>query len=425
MTGSSGSVPGPPGERTRPVWPGTVWGRLHSYSFVVPYSVPFWGPSTYSALFRSLLGGQLIEGPTIAALTRRLEERFGGAGVRLFGSGRAAMEAGLRTTPIGPGDEIVLPDFGCESLLTPVLAVGATPVFADVGPELNVTPGTIAPCLTSRTRAVIVPHLFGNPADVAGVSEIARGRGIVVVDDAAQALGATNGGKPVGTGGHWGILSFGNGKVCTGTGGGALLSADPSFLDRADRMPHVRPRPLDAAARALSTLVWRRWRRWTLPVLVAGNRLFGESKSRTLQRVEAPRNIDAAVALTLLDTLEANLVARRKRVRIYEEQLSGEERIRLFRHREGSACLSQVVGVIPGIPGGAAAERLRDALLAAGYEVTRSYKPLHLVGGGPGVGPPTPFVEGLWMNLLELPCEPSVPLREVTRICGLIRRVLD
>lgn len=427
MTASSASAAGSPlpsRPQPRPIPLRGAWRRFRSYSFVVPYSVPFWAPATYRALLRSALGGQLIEGPALAALSRRLESRFGSAKILLFGSGRAALEAGLRAARIGPGDEVVLPDFACESLLTPVLAVGATPVFADVGPELNVTPDTIAPCLTGRTRVVIVPHLFGNPADVEAVAEMTCGRGIGVVDDAAQALGASERGRPVGASGDWGILSFGNGKICTGTGGGALLSPDPSFLERAGRVPCVRPRPAEAAARAWSTLVWRRWRRWSLPVRVAGNRLFGEPKSRTAQRVEAPRNIDAAVALTLLDTLEANLAARRERVRTYQEHLGQVDRIRLFPHREGSACLSQVIAILPVVPDGTAAERLREALLLAGYEVTRSYRPLHLTRGEPGGRSVAPIAEGLWMSLLELPCEPSVPLDEVARICACIRRAL-
>ena len=88
--------------------------------------------------------------------------------------------------------------------------MGATPVLADIGEKLNPPVGTVRAVLTQKTRAIIVPHLFGDPADIEGIAELAARKNIRVIDDAAQALGATIHSRPVGSFGAAGILSFGN-----------------------------------------------------------------------------------------------------------------------------------------------------------------------------------------------------------------------
>jgi dTDP-4-amino-4,6-dideoxygalactose transaminase len=115
-------------------------------------------------------------------------------------------------------------------VVPPVLAIGAVPVLADIGAELNVTAETVDAALTKKTKAVIVPHLFGNPADTGAIIDLARGRNIRVIDDAAQALGATIDGRPIGSFGDVGILSFGSEKVCFGLGGGVVVSGSNELL---------------------------------------------------------------------------------------------------------------------------------------------------------------------------------------------------
>ena len=135
-----------------------------------------------------------------------------------------ALEIALRACGVREGGEVVIPTFCCTSVVPPILAVGAQPVLADVGEELNITAKTIEAALTDRTTAIIVPHLFGNPADIDAIVDLARPKNIRVIDDAAQALGATIDGRPVGSFGNAGILSFGSEKVCSGLGGGVIVS---------------------------------------------------------------------------------------------------------------------------------------------------------------------------------------------------------
>ena len=148
----------------------------------------------------------------------------------LCGSGSLALEIALRACGVREGDEVIVPTFCCTSVIPPIVAVGARPVLADVGEELNITAETVEAALTKKTRAIVVPHLFGNPAGIHAIIDLVRGKNIRVIDDAAQALGATIDGRPVGAFGDLGILSFGSEKVCFGLGGGVVVSRQKENL---------------------------------------------------------------------------------------------------------------------------------------------------------------------------------------------------
>ena len=161
---------------------------------------------------------------------------------------------------------MIIPSFCCSTVVAPILAVGATPVLADVSSDLNLTAETVDAARTRRTRAVLVPHLFGNPANIEEIVELGDANNIVVIDDAAQALGATIDGRRAGTFGDMGVLAFGAEKVCFGLGGGVLSFPQPwSARKRAGSCPRPSKRGAHTLARLTSTLVLHRWRGWTLP----------------------------------------------------------------------------------------------------------------------------------------------------------------
>ncbi|MBI2535103.1 MAG: DegT/DnrJ/EryC1/StrS family aminotransferase, partial [Deltaproteobacteria bacterium] len=172
--------------------------------------MPYWSGATYRGILRSVLTGRVVTGPDLNQIQSLVIETLGVEEAVLCGSGSLALEIALRACGVGQHDEVVIPTFCCTAVVPPVLAVGAVPVFADVGAELNITVETVDAALTKKTKAVIVPHLFGNPADIGAIIDLARGKNIRVIDDAAQALGATIDGRPVGSFGDAGILSFGS-----------------------------------------------------------------------------------------------------------------------------------------------------------------------------------------------------------------------
>ena len=204
---------------------------LLPHFYRVPLSVPYWNGTTYRAIFRSLISGSVIAGRDLGKLRSAVMERLGVEDAIICGSGSLALELALRACGVREGDEVVIPTFCCTSVVPPILAVGAHPVLADVGEELNITAETVEAVLTNKTKAIIVPHLFGNPADIDAIVDLARPRNIRVIDDAAQALGATIDGRPVGSFGNAGILSFGSEKVCFGLGGGVIVSRQEKHLN--------------------------------------------------------------------------------------------------------------------------------------------------------------------------------------------------
>ena len=166
---------------------------------VVPLGEPYWNAATYRAILRSLFSASVIEGTAIGDLRSLVIETLGVEDALLCSSGSCALEIALRACGVGKNDEVVIPTFCCSAVVPPILAVGALPVLADIGPELNLTVETVDAALTRKTRAIIVPHLFGNPADIGAIVALAGAKNIRVIDDAAQALGATIDGRAVGT----------------------------------------------------------------------------------------------------------------------------------------------------------------------------------------------------------------------------------
>jgi dTDP-4-amino-4,6-dideoxygalactose transaminase len=389
--------------------------------------VPYWNGATYARILRCLGLGSVINGGDLDELKSRISKMLGARDAILCSSGTYALELALRYCEIGRGDEVVIPAFCCSAVVAPVLAVGAQPVLADVGADLNLTPRTIAAVLTRRTRAVIVPHLFGNPADIRAIAALARNHNIRLIDDAAQALGATVDGQALGSFGDAGILSFGSEKVCFGIGGGALISRSGDLSGLIPQSMMGRPSTAETLSRFASTLFWRRWR-WTSPLraLVSQERLRDPAApSRPYQNQRMP-NLGAAIACDLLDSLDENLSERRTRVGAYRELFAEVHEVDLIPHAPDSACLTQLVHCRPNSSGEDMADRLIAALRARGYEARGSYLPIHLLEDSRNtVWDGLPYTDRVWPDLVELTCEPEVSLASVEEIAAIVRATVS
>jgi dTDP-4-amino-4,6-dideoxygalactose transaminase len=150
-------------------------------------------------------------------------------------NGTVALELALRSLGIGPGDDVIVTSRSFVASASAVSLCGASPVFADVDPvSQNVTADTIEDVITASTRAVLVVHLGGWPCDMAPIIELADEQGLVVIEDCAQALGSSIGGRSVGTWGHVAAWSFCQDKIMTTGGeGGMLTTNDPKIFNRA------------------------------------------------------------------------------------------------------------------------------------------------------------------------------------------------
>jgi dTDP-4-amino-4,6-dideoxygalactose transaminase len=173
---------------------------------------------------------------TKGRFVKRLEQDFatylGAKRAYACSSGTAALHTALAAIDPEPGDEVVTTAITDMGALTPILYQSAIPVFADVDPiRFNVTADTIEAALSPRTKAIVVTHLFGNPCRMGDIMELARRRGIPVIEDCAQAFGAEVGGRKVGAWGDIGCFSLQQGKHIT-TGEGGLVVSNDDYLAR-------------------------------------------------------------------------------------------------------------------------------------------------------------------------------------------------
>jgi dTDP-4-amino-4,6-dideoxygalactose transaminase len=173
---------------------------------------------------------------TKGAFVKQLEREFAAQiGVKYAyacASGSAAVHTAIAAIDPEPGDEIITTSITDMGALTPILYQTAIPVFADVDPRTwNVTAETIEACLSERTKAIIVTHLFGNPCDMTAIMALANARGIPVIEDSAQAFLASHNGRAVGSLGTIGCFSLQQGKHIT-TGEGGIVTTNDEALAR-------------------------------------------------------------------------------------------------------------------------------------------------------------------------------------------------
>ena len=184
--------------------------------------------------------GAFVRGPFVAAFEEDLAAYVTGLGgdqeVHALGvaNGTDALQIALMALGVGPGDEVICPAFTFVATAEAAALLGATPVFADIDPDtFNLDPARVDAAITERTKAVVPVHLFGQCADMTALRAVCDAHDLPIVEDAAQAIGATWGGRPAGTLGAIGTLSFYPSKNLGAFGdGGAILTTDAALADR-------------------------------------------------------------------------------------------------------------------------------------------------------------------------------------------------
>lgn len=193
------------------------------------------GNDELSLLEEVIRSGRLTSttGSTVRALEHSFAAALGVHYVYACSSGTASVHTAVAAIDPEPGDEIVTSPITDMGALTPILYQGAIPMFADVDPQTcHVTAATIEPCLSPRTRAIIVTHLFGNPCSMGEIMDLARTRGIPVIEDCAQAYLAKCAGRLVGTIGDIACFSLQQGKHMTSGEGGLVVTDNEAYAER-------------------------------------------------------------------------------------------------------------------------------------------------------------------------------------------------
>ncbi|MBA3698980.1 MAG: DegT/DnrJ/EryC1/StrS family aminotransferase [Planctomycetes bacterium] len=346
-------------------------------------------------------------GPHVDAFEREMAARLGVAGAVALSSGTAALHLALVINGVGPGDQVWCASLTFCGSANPIAYVGATPVFIDSERRSwNLDPALVAQGLDDAARAgrlpkaIISVDLYGQSADYEPLVAACERHGVALIEDAAEALGATYRGKPAGAFGRCAILSFNGNKIITTSGGGMLLSNDQRLCDEARFL----------ATQARDPAPW-----------------YQHSRIGYNFRLS---NVCAAIGRGQLRVLDERVNARRRLNARYRDLLSGLPGLTFapdLDHLPGTRC-TRWLTVIQLDPKNARAtpEELRLALEAENIESRPVWKPMHLqpvfagcafIGGG--------VAEELFMRGLCLPSGSSLSESDQDRVVTILRHHLD
>jgi dTDP-4-amino-4,6-dideoxygalactose transaminase len=349
-------------------------------------------PEVDVALARVLDSGRFIGGASVERFEQEWATYCRTSYAVGMANGTDALHVALRALGIGPGDEVVVPTNTFVATAEAVVLAGATPRFADVSPEtLLLTPATLEAALTSRTRAVIVVHLYGQMPDMEAISRVAASAGLAVLEDAAQAHGASRHGRPAGSLGHVGCFSFYPGKNLGAFGDAGAVVTDEFELARRIRSIHDHGR-------------------------VHGSHYEHEFLG-TNSRMDA---IQAVVLSAKLPRLEAWTKARRALATEYRARLAGGP-VRLVQDVSGGGHAYHLL--VAHVPHRA---RVRQGLAELGIETGLHYPvpchwqtPYRSYDHGP-----LPVAEQTADEIVSLPMFPHMRMDQVVQVCDLLQELV-
>jgi dTDP-4-amino-4,6-dideoxygalactose transaminase len=186
-----------------------------------------------AAVHRVLESGRFIGGPEVEGFETKLGELLEGRAVAGVGSGTDALRLSLLALAVSPGAEVILPANTFTATAMAVESMGAIPVLSDIDPDLHVlTPELVEPLVTRDTAAIIPVHLYGHPAPMGPLAELAEAHGVPLIEDAAQALGTLIDGRPAGVHGRAAAFSFYPSKNLGAYGDAGAVACDPELRER-------------------------------------------------------------------------------------------------------------------------------------------------------------------------------------------------
>lgn len=357
-------------------------------------------PELDAALQRVLEGGQLDWGPEVPAFEAEFAAWLGVGHAVGTNSGTSALKLALLALGIGPGDEVITVPNSDIGTVAAIHHIGARAVWVDVEPDtLNMDPALVEAAITPDTKALLPVHLYGHPADMPALAEIAGRHGLAVLEDACLALGAAIAGRPLGSWGEAAGFSFAPSKHLGGYGGGGMMvTGDPELAERMRQFgSYGQPRENHYA-----------------PGLAGGPmEHLVEGLNERLDELQA------ALLRAKLGHLQGSIEQRREHARAYREGLEGYA-LQLPIERPG--CRHSYRNYVVQTED---RERVQQRLAAAGVASGRPYAPpLHLqpalerLGLGPGSFPVAEAAAG---RLLSLPLRPDLTAAERDHVVASLR----
>lgn len=365
-------------------------------------SFPHLGGTEMNWIEEAFKGSWVVPlGPNVDEFEKRLSRYLEAPDVVAVSAGTAAIHMAMVMLGVGPGDEVICQSFTFAASANPVTYQGAKPVFVDSEPDTwNMDPAALEEAIIERHRATgrypkaIVPvHLYGMPARMDEILEIASCYGIPVIEDAAEALGSEYKGKKCGTLGKYGALSFNGNKIITTSGGGAVICPDS-----------------EAAKRVLFYVTQARENR---PYYYHEHIGFNYRMS----------NISAGIGCGQMDVLAEHVERRRAIHRLYSEAFKGSDRITV--HENPTDDFNSNFWLTTVLIDDADPEQLRQAMNSRNIETRWLWRPMHMqpvYADAPYYGGNT--AESLFSRGLCLPSGSNLTDSDIERVVTTLKSVL-
>jgi perosamine synthetase len=309
-------------------------------------------------------------------------------------NGTVAVHLALLAHGVGPGDEVIVPTLTYVATANPVVYCGARPVFVDAEPRTwNMDPERVLEAITPRTRGIVVVHLYGHPVDMDPILEHAERHGLWVIEDAAEAHGATYKQRIAGSMGSLGTFSFYGNKIIT-SGEGGMVVTDDERLAGLVRQLHGQGQDPQ--------------RRYWFPMVGFNYRMT---------------NIEAAIGLAQLEKIDWHLARRREIAGWYREELGGEQGIELSPQEPWAQSAFWITCAVLDEQRFGPRDQLMAALDAAGIETRPFFYPLHTLPmyRAENEGKAFPVAENLARRGVNLPSSATLEREEVAYVCEQLR----
>jgi perosamine synthetase len=369
---------------------------------VIPVSEPSLGAAERDALVACIDSGWISsEGPEVLSFEREMAAFAGRRYGIAVSSGTAALDVAVAALDIGVGDEVIVPTFTIISCVLQVVRSGATPVFVDADPlTWNIDVEAVESRVTQRTRALLVPHIYGLPAEMSRLLEIAERHGLVLIEDAAEAHGLHYQGQPCGSFGTVSTFSFYSNKLITTGEGGMVVTDDEGLAER---------------CRSLRNLSFAPGRRFVHHELGWNYRMT---------------NMQASLGRAQLSRIESLLLRKRQIALRYLDLLEGTEGLQLPLKSVGeNESVFWVFGLVLAETSGRHAEDVMLDLATAGIGSRPFFYPLHrqpvLRQRGFGLLDRLPVAERIAEQGFYIPSGPTLTDAEIERVALAVRRSVE
>lgn len=374
---------------------------------MIPIIVPFLGDEESEAAAAAIKSGWVAQGPRVAEFESNFAATVGAHDAVAVSSATAGLHLAMITLGLGLGDEVVVPSLSFIASANAPRYVGATPVFADVDPStFSLTAASIEEVITKRTRAVIVVHQLGMPADLDAIRALCDRRGVAIVEDAACAIGSTYRGKPIGSHGDVVVFSLHPRKLITTGEGGMVAVATDEFGSRLRRLRQH-------------------------GMSVGGYERSEADRVVVEEYVEQGFNyrmtdIQAAIGLVQLDRLDAIIERRRSRAALYTEVFAGLRGITAPVDPPHGTTNYQTYALRIGLDAATTRDSLVDELRAHGVASKPALMAAHLeptFAGHPHT--PLPVTEQIHQDGLVLPLFHEMTDEQQERVIDAVARSVD